>query len=176
LKAGGQAINSPLSQDSAFSALSGQFVSLVLDNTTPNVNHLPLNEAQITQMLEIVMQPQISAILDSLIPYLSGEQEHFIIHLNIADRMEDLRLVINDSLKDLAFYDYVLSNALSPTLQEYIDYLAPGITFTDSEIAETAGQIFPLEWYQSQVPDLTTSLLFLSERNFANSGLVYQSQ
>jgi len=82
-------------------------------------------------------QTNVELSLSQLIPYLSGNQDHFHIEILLKDRTEAALISLNTKLKEPQYYDFFTTNILLPILYEETKLTINdniGIELTENEL------------------------------------------
>jgi hypothetical protein len=92
-----------------------------------------------------------------MVPYLTKEQAHFTLEIDITRPLDELEKVLADFLSREEAYDSFLSEMLTPTIQQNlgeVTELPLGMELTRDEVVDAARDMLSLEWYRTLVPDL----------------------
>ncbi|MBI2858573.1 MAG: hypothetical protein HYX90_05795 [Chloroflexi bacterium] len=164
VKAAAAAVKTEIGDKQFFGALYDRMVKELADTATGQAGQVPfaLTRAELESTLRAMMPPewlqaQLQAGIDSVVPYLTKETEHFAIKIDISDRIDALQTIVVNNLKRPENYNSLMNNiggtALGSGWQE--GYRLPvGLQLTPGEISGTMKQVFTLDWYQSIVPNL----------------------
>jgi hypothetical protein len=96
-----------------------------------------------------------------MVPYLTKEQAHFTLEIDITRPLDELEKVLADFLSRRETYDSLFAEMLAPTIQQNlaeITRLPFDVELTDDEIIAAARAVMPLEWYQPLVKDLVSQI------------------
>ena len=166
VEAGGEAIRSVLHRSDVFPVLYGQLIQLITEEIAPAEDGalamLAISEEEMEVMLRKVVPEdwlleQIDSAFNEIVPYLTREQAHFTLEIDIARPLDELEAVLVDFLSRQEAYDSLFLEMLAPAIQQNLGEvieLPLGMELTDDEIIATAKDMLSLEWYQALVPDL----------------------
>ncbi len=166
VKAGAEAIKNLLHREDIFSELYEQLIQLATSEVTSSEDGmlamLAISEEEMGIMLRKVVPEdwlleQIDRAVDEAVPYLTKEQEHLTLEIDITRPLEELETVLVDFLSRKETYDSLLTEMLTPALQQNlgeVTELPLGMELTDDEIIATAKDMLSLEWYRTLVNDL----------------------
>ncbi len=166
VEAGGEAIRSVLHRSDVFSVLYGQLIQLITEEIAPAEDGalamLAISEEEMEVMLRKVVPEdwlleQIDSAFNEIVPYLTREQAHFTLEIDITRPLDELEKVLADFLSRQEAYDSLFAEMLAPAIQQNLGEvieLPLGMELTDDEIIATARDMLSLEWYQALVPDL----------------------
>lgn len=169
VEAGATAIKDLLRNDQFTPRLYDQgtsyFATVIV--TKMNQSFLPLDEASARSLISGLMPvswlvTEINGAITEVTPYFTGDQDHFVIRIEVASRLDDIKTVLVDILSRQESYDYIVNNVLlkavtggAPSGLEII----PGVFITADEIAPVVKQALPLDWYRGQVSSLVDQVL-----------------
>ena len=166
VEAGGEAIRSVLHRSDVFPVLYGQLIQLITEEIAPTEDGalamLAISEEEMEVMLRKVVPEdwlleQIDSAFNEIVPYLTREQAHFTLEIDITRPLDELEKVLADFLSRQEAYDSLFAEMLAPAIQQNLGEvieLPLGMELTDDEIIATAKDMLSLEWYQALVPDL----------------------
>ena len=166
VEAGGEAIRSVLHRSDVFPVLYGQLIQLITEEIAPAEDGalamLAISEEEMEVMLRKVVPEdwlleQIDSAFNEIVPYLTREQAHFTLEIDITRPLDELEKVLADFLSRQEAYDSLFAEMLAPAIQQNLGEvieLPLGMELTDDEIIATAKDMLSLEWYQALVPDL----------------------
>jgi len=162
-EAGIQAVQNTLNQPEVSSSLYNQVVNLILEDESSYPADFPLTQEQMDTLLTTALPEswvlqQINAAIDAAAPYFISGQESFTVSLDIAGQMDEMESAANEIFDDSDLYNYVLENMLVPALSQNLHKVtlqSQQYTLTEAELTEAVKEIFPLEWYQSHITDIT---------------------
>ncbi|TET49602.1 MAG: hypothetical protein E3J57_00255, partial [Dehalococcoidia bacterium] len=170
VEAGGEAIRSVLHRSDVFPVLYGQLIQLITEEIAPAEDGalamLAISEEEMEVMLRKVVPEdwlleQIDSAFNEMVPYLTKEQAHFTLEIDITRPLDELEKVLADFLSRRETYDSLFAEMLAPTIQQNlagITQLPFDVELTDDEIIAAARAVMPLEWYQPLVKDLVSQI------------------
>ncbi len=157
-----QAVKNTLHKEGVFPSLYDRAVNLALEGTAPYLQGLPLSRDELKKAVATALPAnwlltQIDNAIGEIAPYLTGDEEHFTLRLDISSRLTDLETVVTDILRKQETYNYLFDNVLAPALKQNIQNMQfpMGITLTGDEVIGVAKEVLPLQWYQVQVASIT---------------------
>jgi hypothetical protein len=119
-------------------------------------------EAMLRQVFsEAWLLEQIDSASDEAVPYLSKETEHLSLEIGLAEPLDRLEPVLVEFLSREESYDYILTEVLTPALQQNLGEVTElpfNVELTDDEIIAAARDILSLEWYRMLVDDLVSQI------------------
>jgi len=166
VEAGGEAIKNVLHREDVFLVLYEQLIKLITDGIMSAEGGmpamLPASEKEMGMILrQVVPQDwllaQIDRAVDEVVPYLTKEQAHFAVKIDITRPLEELEKVLADFLSRPETYDSLFAEMLAPALSqnlEEITQLPIDVELTEDEIIAVAKEALPLKAYQTLVHDL----------------------
>lgn len=171
VEAGAMAIKNALHREDVFPVIYEQLIQLIVEDIAPSEEDMPailaISEEEMETMLRKVLPEdwlleQIDSAVDEVVPYLTKEQEHLTLEINIARPLTELQEVLVDLLSRQEVYDSLFAETLVPAIQQNLEgvtqQLPIDVELTEDEIIATAREILPLEWYRSLVKDLVGQL------------------
>lgn len=170
VEAGAIAIKNTLHREDVFPVIYEQLIQLIVEDIAPSEEEMPtvlsISEEEMEMMLRKVVSEdwlleQTDSAIDEVIPYLTKEQEHLTIEINIAKPLAELQEVMVDLLSRQEVYDSLFAETLVPAIQQNLEEiirLPIDVELTEDEIIATAREILPLEWYRTLVKDLVGQL------------------
>ncbi|MBI2853908.1 MAG: hypothetical protein HYX87_03180 [Chloroflexi bacterium] len=164
VKAAMTATKTELNKPGVFTGIYDQMVSQLTGALAEGPDGIPLglSKADVAVAIRNVapadwMLAQINNAIDQTTPYLTKEQDHFTVRINIADRMDALRGTVVDVLKKPESYDTVVQAIVSSTTKQDLlqgASIPAGVTVSSSDIAQAVKAALPLDWYQTVVSDV----------------------
>jgi len=122
---------------------------------------LRLSDEEAASVIRTVLPPewihaQIDAALDEVVPYLTGEKEHFVLTLDISERMDALEAAVTDILVRPEAYDYALNDMAVSYIRERIEEIdiPEEIVIYDSDILDVLEEVVTPDWYEAIVNDV----------------------
>ena len=170
VEAGGEAIRSVLHRSDVFPVLYGQLIQLITEEIAPAEDGalamLAISEEEMEVMLRKVVPEdwlleQIDSAFNEMVPYLTREQAHFTLEIDITRPLDELEKVLADFLSRREIYDSLFVEMLAPAIQQNlaeITRLPFDVELTDDEVVAAARAVMPLEWYQPLVKDLVSQI------------------
>ncbi len=170
VEAGGEAIRSVLHRPDVFPVLYGQLIQLITEEIAPAEDGalamLAISEEEMEVMLRKVVPEdwlleQIDSAFNEMVPYLTREQAHFTLEIDITRPLDELEKVLADFLSRREIYDSLFVEMLAPAIQQNlaeITRLPFDVELTDDEVVAAARAVMPLEWYQPLVKDLVSQI------------------
>ena len=150
VEAGGEAIKSVLHRSDVFPVLYGQLIQLITEEIAPAEDGalamLAISEEEMEVMLRKVVPEdwlleQIDSAFNEMVPYLTKEQAHFTLEIDITRPLDELEKVLADFLSRRETYDSLFAEMLAPTIQQNlaeITRLPFDVELTDDEIIAAA--------------------------------------
>ncbi|MFH1926396.1 MAG: hypothetical protein ABIK32_07910 [Chloroflexota bacterium] len=169
-EAGAEAIKNLLHREEIFPVLYEQLIQLATSEVTSSedgmLSVLAISEEEMGIMLRQVLPEdwlleKIDRAVDEAMPYLTKEQAHFTLEIDIARPLDELEEVLVDFLSRKETYDSLFTGMLAPALQQNlgeVTELPLGMELTDDEIIATAKDMLSLEWYRTLVNDLVAQI------------------
>ena len=170
VEAGGEAIKSVLHRPDVFPVMYEQLIQSFTGEIASAENGMPamlaISEEEMEVMLRKVVPEdwlleQIDSAVDEAVPYLTREQDHFTLEIDITRPLDELEEVLADFLSRRETYDSLFAEMLAPAIQqnlEEITQLPIGVELTDDEVVAAAKAVMPLEWYQTLVKDMVSQI------------------
>jgi len=170
VEAGGEAIKSVLHRPDVFPVMYEQLIQLIIEEIALDEGGMPamlgISEEEMEVMLRKVVPEdwlleQIDSAVDEAVPYLTIEQDHFTLEIDITRPLDELEEVLADFLSRRETYDSLFAEMLAPAIQqnlEEITQLPIGVELTDDEVVAAAKAVMPLEWYQTLVKDMVSQI------------------
>ena len=170
VQAAADVITEDIVRGGAFASVWSDVLSYVAQEVVENLGELPysvaLSEAEIEGALRSVLTEdwgasQAEAAIDSLLPYLTGEADHFTVTVQIDDRIDAAAEAVIDVLGRQETYDFLLEEMVMPAVEASIGTevdLGYGIVFRSDEITAVIEEVLPPDWMQARLGDLTDSL------------------
>ncbi|HUV51711.1 MAG TPA: hypothetical protein VMW64_01375 [Dehalococcoidia bacterium] len=153
-----------------FNTLYDEAISQATDEVLKNMDKMPysltLDEEQIESFLRTVADrdwivSETNKAIDAVMPYFTGESEHFAITLNLQDRVDPVSAAAIDLLSRPETYDYLVDEIITPIVLENIGSsvnLSYGITLSQAEIASVVKQALPQSWVEERLEELVNAL------------------
>ena len=170
VEAGAMAIKNALHREDVFPVIYEQLIQLIAEDIAPSEEEMPAMLAISEEEMEMILRKvvpedwlleQIDSAVDEVIPYLTKEQKHLTLEIDITRPLTELQEVLVDLLSRQEVYDSLFAETLVPAIQQNlgeITQLPIDVELTEDEIIATAREILPLEWYRTLVKDLVGQL------------------
>ncbi|MBI4199592.1 MAG: hypothetical protein HY535_03860 [Chloroflexi bacterium] len=107
---------------------------------------------------EVVPRPWVSELVahgvDELVPYLTGEAEHFQLRVRLTDRLEAARAPAKRLLQGSGVYDVLSRDEFAREVDKQLNAFSPlpfGVVIGSQQVVPVLQQVFPQEWVQAQV-------------------------
>lgn len=164
------ALKAELNKPGVFSSMYDELLTQMLDQLYDNASGIPsgLNRADLESALRQAAPPewlllQINTTLDQVSPYMTKEQDHFTVRINIADRIDSLQGAITNILKLRTSYDTIVQTLVDSIVRQNLlrNLSLPAgvnISVSDRDIRQAVTSSLPLEWYQSVVGGLVAQV------------------
>jgi hypothetical protein len=161
-----EAVQDTLHDDEFYSDLYEQGIDFAVDKYTEMEEDLPsflaLSDAEVASTLQTILPrewilEQIDAALDEVLPYFTSEEEHFLLELDISERLDALEDALTDIMMKPEAFDYFTDNLIVSYIQDNtqaVINLPIGVSFTESEVVAAVQQVLTLDWYRAQVTDI----------------------
>ena len=112
--------NKHLIQANVYEHISYQIIPSLIE--TSDIPENEIYRELSSELLNVLdsqwIQTNVELSLSQLIPYLSGNQDHFHIEILLKDRTEAALISLNTKLKEPQYYDFFTTNILLPILYE----------------------------------------------------------
>jgi len=153
-----------------FSQVYSDVVSYVADELFENLDRLPfqttLTKAEIEASLTSVLPAdwvadQIEAAIDSVLPYLTGDAEHFTITVQVIDLVDPAASAALDILGRQETYDFLVEELIAPTVAASIGTgvdLGYGITISQDEVTAAIEDVLTPEWLQARLEEMVEGI------------------
>ena len=160
---GAQTINDTFLQGETATKLYDNLIKYAAEQVTENLDDLPyvvsLNETQVEDALRATfnqtwMTSQISTVIDSVTPYMTGDTDYFNITTQVHELVD---LMANATIKLLATpqtYHYLLEQIITP------EHLGAGVelpfkvSLSQEEISSVVKQVLPQSWVQARFEEV----------------------
>ncbi len=165
-EAGGEAVKNVLHREDVFPVLYEQLIQLITEEIASAEDGmppiLPASEEELGVILRQVVPrdwllTQIDSTIDEAVPYLTREQAHFTVRIDISRPLDELEQVLADILSRPETYDSLFDEMLAPALKQNLAEISPlliDVALTGDETMAVVKAVMPLEWYQALVRDL----------------------
>jgi hypothetical protein len=164
VEAGAAAVKNLLHKDDFTGRLYDEGTGYLVTAVTAETGGLPfpIDEATARSLVQRIVPvgwlvAQADNAISEITPYFIKDREHFVIRLDIASRLDDVRDVLVELLSRKESYDYFVSESLALALGDSLPVgleIMPGVSVSREEITLAVGQVLSLDWYQRQVANL----------------------
>ena len=153
-----------------FNTLYDEAISQATDEVLENLDEMPysltIDRAEIEDFLRTVADRdwivyETGKAIDAVIPYFTGDSDHFTITLNLYDRVDPVAAAAIDLLSRQETYDYLVDELITPIVLENIGSsvnLSYGITLSQAEIASVIKQALTQSWIQARLEELVNAI------------------
>ena len=131
-------------------------VPLVLRFEDPDQAALAITNLIETLAPREYVQEKLEASLNSVVPYVIGATDEFMIDLEVEDRVRSIPAAVRDVAQGLELTERVIDDLLIPQLDQFmgdVSTQALGIELTQEEIESNARLVFEPEWVEDQIFD-----------------------
>ncbi len=107
------------------------------------------------------LQLQTEQAIDDVMPYLTGETDHFEVGIPLEDRVDAAVPVLKDLLRSIDVYNLVFDQAVVTIIQKNVGELVElpfGVTITQEEMKTAARDVLHPEWIRDQVERMIDEL------------------
>ncbi|MBM3925001.1 MAG: hypothetical protein FJ320_03295 [SAR202 cluster bacterium] len=115
------------------------------------------------------LEEQVTATIDSAVPYLLSEKESFTVRLDVQSRAAPAGEAITDILKKGDLPDFVFSDVVDPEIDRQIGAelrLSYGISVTNQEVKSAVRQALPKAWVDQRVDEMVeATVAYLTRPN-----------
>jgi hypothetical protein len=141
-------------------------LSYVAGKLHENLDELPyslkLSEADLEESLTGAFPAdwaarEIEAAIDSVVPYLTSDAEHFTITVHLIDLIDSAAAAAIDILSRQETYDFLMDELVQPMVDANIGMvvdLGYGITLSRDEVRAAIEQVLPAEWMRARLSDI----------------------
>jgi len=159
------AIKEDVIRGEAFAHVYSDTLSYLADQLLDNIDRLPyeiaLTETEIKIALTGILPAdwaaaQTEAAIDSILPYLVGDAEHFTIRVEVGDLVDPGVSATLDLLGRQETYDFLVEELIAPTVAAAIGTevdLGYGITVSRGEITAAIEEVLTPEWLQARLKE-----------------------
>lgn len=145
VQAGAQALKSTWHRPDFQNRIYDQLISYVVSRLSSSIQGLPVTVDQSTlqTIARQVFPPdwvvmQLDNAVDQVVPYFTGDRDHFTIQMNIADRLSTVGTVLANTLGLQGPARDLVTQALSQQLQQAAQF-PTGVTLTDANLSSLLG-------------------------------------
>lgn len=100
------------------------------------------------------LRAQMDGAIDQVVPYFTGDSEHFTVRIELKTRVDPAVHVVKDLLARPKTYDYIFNEVVAKAVSEQIAgaiQFPYGITVTKAEVLDALKQVLPQDWLQDQL-------------------------
>lgn len=163
---GAQAIKDTFLQGETATKLYNNLTKYTAEKLVDNLNNLPysvsLKETQVEGALRTIftqewMTSQISAVIDSVTPYVTGDSDHFNITIQVRELVDPTADAIIELLAVPQTYDYLLEQIITPTVAEHLGTgvdLPFKVRLSQEEISSAIKQVLPQSWVHDRFVEI----------------------
>ncbi len=163
-------IKQDIVRGNAFSQVYSDGISYLADELFDNLDELPytitLTRAEIETALSGVLPAdwaaaQIEAAIDSVLPYLTGDAEHFTITVRVIDLVDPAASAAIDVLSRQETYDFLVEELIAPMVAAGIGPavdLGYGITLSRDEVSAAIEEVLTPEWLQARLEEMVNGI------------------
>jgi hypothetical protein len=157
-------------ESDAVASLYDDGMSYLAEQLVENQDNLPfsleLAEADVEGALKEAapldwIKPQVSAAIDSALPYFTKDSDHFTVTLWMQDRVDAVADALVDLLAGEETYDYVIEQIITPVVTENIEQavnLPFSVTLLQDEIATALEDSLPQSWVRAQFESIVDAI------------------
>ena len=155
---GTQVINGTFLHGETATRLYDNLMKYAAEQVIENLDDLPyavsLNETQVEKALKTIFSKewvtsQISAVINSVTPYITGDSENFTITIQVRELVDPTADAIIELLATQQTYDYLLEQIIMHTVDKYLGDgvdLPFKVSLSQEEISSTIKQVLPQSW------------------------------
>ncbi len=178
VKAGSQAIKSNFLEKETFATIYDPTVVWAVDKGLANLDKLPykikLTRGELDSSLRTLLPQdwllaQANGSLDAVVPYVTGEAEHFTVRIPLQDRVEAAKTVAVRILSKPETYDFIMDEVVAPTIEDSVGQTVPlpfGISVTQAEVVAAVRGVLPQPWVADRLTDvINQSALYIQGRS-----------
>lgn len=159
------AIKEDIIRGEAFAHVHSDTLSYVADQLLGSIDRLPyeiaLTETEIKVALTGILPAdwaaaQAEAAIDSILPYLVGDAEHFTIRVEVGDLVDPGVSATIDLLGREETYDFLVQELIAPMVAAAVGTgvdLGYGITVSRGEITAAIEEVLTPEWLQARLEE-----------------------
>lgn len=165
-----QALKKELHKDGVFDPLYNQLVEIMINEAKVNLEQMSdaniLEEEDLQIIIRTALPPdwlltQIDTAIDKLSPYLTQQEAHFSISLDISGRIGELEAIVADILTSEDTYEYVWDNLITTAVEDNVQdttELPLGVEVTRDEIITSMKNVLTFEWYRAVAAEIAAEL------------------
>jgi len=150
----------------AFASIHKDGTSYVADELLSDLDELPYSitftKEQVEDSLRTVVTAdwatwQVEAAIDSVMPYMTGDSNYFIITVYLQDRIDAAATAVIDLFSGQETYDYLLDEMIVPVVEanlESVVNLPFEVGLSQEEIASAIKAALPQSWVQAWLSEV----------------------
>jgi hypothetical protein len=154
----------------AFTSIYEDGTSYVADELLSDLDKLPYSitftKTQVEDSLRTVVTAdwaawQVEAAIDSVVPYMTGDSNNFIITVYVQDRVDAAAADTIDLFSQPETYDYLLDEMITPTVQANLGSVVNlpfEVSLSQEEIVSAIKVALPESWIQARLSDVVNSI------------------
>ena len=163
---GAQVIKDDFLQGETATKLYDNLMKYAAEKVVDNLDNLPyqvsLTKAQVENALRTTFSQewvtsQISAVIDYITPYITGDADHFTITIQVRELVDPTADAIIELLAIPQTYDYLLEQIITPTVAEYLGAgvdLPFKVSLSQEEISSAIKQVLPQSWVHDRFEEV----------------------
>lgn len=149
----------------AFTSLYDDAIAYAAGRVVDNLNKVPyrlvLTEDRIAEALDTVVPEewavsQTAEAIDSMVPYLTGDSDHFTITITLRDRVDGAAAAFVELFSGQETYDYLLDEMIAPTVAASVGTIVNlpfGVSLTQEEVSSAVKDVLPQSWVQAHLEE-----------------------
>ena len=149
----------------AFTSLYDDAIAYAAGRVVDNLNKVPyrlvLTEDRIAEALATVVPEEWAAsqtgeAIDSMVPYLTGDSDHFTITITLRDRVDGAADAFVELFSGQETYDYLLDEMIAPTVAASVGTIVNlpfGVSLTQEEVSSAVKDVLPQPWVQARLEE-----------------------
>jgi len=162
----GEALKDTLHDEEVFNELYNSAVEYAVDQGMEGLKGAPfdlgLSREELTSAIETLVSKdwlieQFDGAVDEIVPYLTGDEEHFAIRLELKSRVDAAVDVAKQLLARPETYDYLFDEVVAPVVTEQLGStirLPYGITVTQDEVVDAVREVLPQAWLERRLGEI----------------------
>ncbi len=170
VKASPEIIKEEIIEGEAFESIYDDLISYAAQKTVENLDKVPyqltLSEDEIAGALRQVIDKEwlaerIEEAMNSTIPYLILDSDHFTITIPLKDRVDAIAEATLDLLSRQETYDYVVEEIITPIVTEEFApqvRLPFSVTLSRNEIIEGIEDSLAPSWFEAELEEVINSI------------------
>ncbi len=170
VKASPEIIKEEIIEGEAFESIYDDLISYAAQKTVENLDKVPyqltLSEDEIAVALRQVIDKEwlaerIEEAMNSTIPYLILDSDHFTITIPLKDRVDAIAEATLDLLSRQETYDYLVEEIITPIVTEEFApqvRLPFSVTLSRNEIIEGIEDSLAPSWFEAELEEVINSI------------------